>query len=119
MIVFGAILLIPYGAIIRCKNDKGVVFNPMPVQRLEYLADTVINLHRASSGELPDDMLDFLQLGDRAMAAAQTLLAAAQPDHSLDLWLCGPDGRARSGVRGGRSRDRSARRGPGGEPAFV
>ena len=44
----------------------------------------VINLHRASAGELPDDMLEFLQLGDGAIEAAQGLIAEAQADAALD-----------------------------------
>ena len=44
----------------------------------------VINLHRASAGELPDDMLEFLQLGDGAIEAAQALIAEARADAALD-----------------------------------
>ena len=44
----------------------------------------VINLHRASAGELADDMLEFLQLGDGAIEAAQALIAEARADAALD-----------------------------------
>lgn len=37
--------------------------------------DQVINLHLASAGKLPDDMLQFLQLGDAAMEMARALVA--------------------------------------------
>ena len=37
--------------------------------------DQVINLHLASAGKLPDDMLQFLQLGDSAMEMARALVA--------------------------------------------
>lgn len=37
----------------------------------------VINLHTASGGSLPNDMLSFLQMGDAGMAAAQSIANAA------------------------------------------
>ena len=37
--------------------------------------DQVVNLHQASAGSLPDDMLEFLNSGDIAMQAAIELLA--------------------------------------------
>ena len=46
--------------------------------------DRVLDLHRASAGELPGDMLEFLQLGADAMAQARNLAAAEQADTALD-----------------------------------
>lgn len=39
------------------------------------LGDQVINLHQASGGSLPDDMLEFLKSGEMAMQAAIEVLA--------------------------------------------
>ncbi len=39
--------------------------------------DRIINLHRASAGELPDDMLEFLKAGEVAMQIARDVLAKA------------------------------------------
>ena len=39
--------------------------------------DRIINLHRASAGELPDDMLEFLKAGEVAMQTARDVLAKA------------------------------------------
>ena len=39
------------------------------------LGDQVINLHQASGGSLPDDMLEFLKSGEIAMQAAIEVLA--------------------------------------------
>lgn len=36
--------------------------------------DNVINLHTASDGSLPNDMISFLRLGDEGMSAAQSLV---------------------------------------------
>jgi 2-keto-4-pentenoate hydratase/2-oxohepta-3-ene-1,7-dioic acid hydratase in catechol pathway len=44
----------------------------------------VINLHRASAGELPDDMLGFLQQGDTAMESARHLLAEGEAEIAVD-----------------------------------
>jgi 2-keto-4-pentenoate hydratase/2-oxohepta-3-ene-1,7-dioic acid hydratase in catechol pathway len=38
--------------------------------------DTVVNLHQASGGELPDAMLEFLQAGDAAMQLARDAIAS-------------------------------------------
>ena len=43
----------------------------------------ILNLAKASKGQLPDDMLSFLQLGDSAIAAAKALEA----DHQGDIPL--------------------------------
>jgi hypothetical protein len=45
--------------------------------------DRVINLHEASHGELPDNMLGFLQLGDSAMQTARELIATTRGDFEL------------------------------------
>ena len=42
--------------------------------------DLIVNLHQASQAELPDDMLQFLQLGDAAMETARTLVARLSTD---------------------------------------
>ena len=39
--------------------------------------DGIVNLHRASAGELPDDMLGFLQQGEPAMQAAARIESGA------------------------------------------
>ena len=39
--------------------------------------DHIVNLHRASAGELPDDMLEFLKAGEVAMQTARDVLAKA------------------------------------------
>ncbi len=39
--------------------------------------DRIVNLHRASAGELPDDMLEFLKAGEVAMQTARDLLGTA------------------------------------------
>ena len=44
----------------------------------------ILNLHRASTGELPDDMLEFLRLGEAAMTKAKALTATCQGDIPLD-----------------------------------
>ena len=44
----------------------------------------VINLHRASAGELPDDMLGFLQQGDTAMESARLLVAKCEAEVAVD-----------------------------------
>ena len=46
--------------------------------------DRIVNLHRASGAELPDDMLEFLQLGSAAMESARRLVAEAEADVALD-----------------------------------
>ena len=46
--------------------------------------DRIVNLHRASGAELPDDMLDFLQLGSAAMESARRLVAETEADVALD-----------------------------------
>ena len=46
--------------------------------------DQVINLHLASAGKLPDDMLQFLQLGDSAMEMARALVAEHPAGIALD-----------------------------------
>jgi 2-keto-4-pentenoate hydratase/2-oxohepta-3-ene-1,7-dioic acid hydratase in catechol pathway len=38
---------------------------------------TIVNLHRASNGELPDDMLGFLEMGEQAMGIARTAVESA------------------------------------------
>jgi len=45
--------------------------------------DRIINLHQASNGALPNDMLEFLQLGDSAMQTARRLLATSRGDIAL------------------------------------
>ncbi len=44
----------------------------------------IINLQQASDGALPDDLLEFLQLGDAAMQMAHGLVADRQGDIALD-----------------------------------
>jgi 2-keto-4-pentenoate hydratase/2-oxohepta-3-ene-1,7-dioic acid hydratase in catechol pathway len=44
----------------------------------------VINLHRASAGELPDDMLEFLRMGVPAMESARALVDKLAGDIALD-----------------------------------
>jgi len=44
----------------------------------------VINLHRVSNGELPGDMLGFLQMGEPAMARAAKLVESNIGDLSID-----------------------------------
>ncbi|MDC1286351.1 fumarylacetoacetate hydrolase family protein [Gammaproteobacteria bacterium] len=46
--------------------------------------DRIINLHRASDAALPDNMLEFLQLGALAMETARLLLATQEGDVALD-----------------------------------
>ena len=46
--------------------------------------DRIVNLHRASAGELPDDMLEFLKAGEVAMQAAKDLLATADDGIPVD-----------------------------------
>ena len=46
--------------------------------------DRIVNLHQASRAELPDDMLQFLQLGDSAMEMARALVAGFSTDSSAD-----------------------------------
>ena len=46
--------------------------------------DQVINLHLASASKLPDDMLQFLQLGDSAMEMARALVAEHPAGIALD-----------------------------------
>ena len=46
--------------------------------------DRIVNLHRASGAELPDDMLEFLQLGSAAMESARRLIAETEADVALD-----------------------------------
>ena len=38
---------------------------------------TIVNLHRASNGELPDDMLGFLEMGEQAMGIARAAVESA------------------------------------------
>ena len=46
--------------------------------------DYVININQASDGELPDNMLGFLQLGEIAMTAAGEIVMNARSDIALD-----------------------------------
>ena len=46
--------------------------------------DQVINLHHASYGKLPDDMLDFLNLGDKGMQIAREAVVGGAGDLPLD-----------------------------------
>ena len=46
--------------------------------------DAIVNLHRASAGALPDDMLSLLRSGDAALVAARDLIDGAEPDAVLD-----------------------------------
>ncbi len=46
--------------------------------------DQVINLHHASYGKLPDDMLDFLNLGDKGMQIAREAVVGDAGDLPLD-----------------------------------
>jgi len=46
--------------------------------------DRIVNLHRASAGELPDDMLEFLKAGEIAMQAAKDLLVTADDGIPVD-----------------------------------
>lgn len=46
--------------------------------------DQVVNLHHASYGELPDDMLSFLNLGEEAMQTAREAIAGDKGDLPLD-----------------------------------
>jgi 2-keto-4-pentenoate hydratase/2-oxohepta-3-ene-1,7-dioic acid hydratase in catechol pathway len=46
--------------------------------------DRIVNLHGASNGELPDDMLEFLRLGDPAMERAALCVTGADPELALD-----------------------------------
>jgi 2-keto-4-pentenoate hydratase/2-oxohepta-3-ene-1,7-dioic acid hydratase in catechol pathway len=46
--------------------------------------DRIVNLHRASGAELPDAMLEFLQLGSAAMESARRLVAETEADVALD-----------------------------------
>jgi 2-keto-4-pentenoate hydratase/2-oxohepta-3-ene-1,7-dioic acid hydratase in catechol pathway len=53
--------------------------------------DAIVNLHNLSGGELPDDMLQFLELGEPAMRSARILLNQARPDLRLeDVKLLAP-----------------------------
>ncbi len=45
--------------------------------------ENILNLAAASQGQLPDDMLSFLQMGDSAMAAAKALGSERQGDIPL------------------------------------
>ena len=45
--------------------------------------DRIIDLHQDSHGELPEDMLGFLQLGDSAMQTARELIATTRGDIEL------------------------------------
>ena len=45
---------------------------------------SIVNLHRASNGELADNMLDFLNQGDDALALAQELAKQAPADMALE-----------------------------------
>ena len=49
--------------------------------------DRIVNLHQASRAELPDDMLQFLQLGDSAMEMARALVAENSAEYSADITL--------------------------------
>ena len=44
----------------------------------------IVNLHQASQGDLPDDMLDFLRLGNDGMQTARDLLEDRAGDIALD-----------------------------------
>jgi 2-keto-4-pentenoate hydratase/2-oxohepta-3-ene-1,7-dioic acid hydratase in catechol pathway len=44
----------------------------------------IVNLQRASAGELPDDMLEFLQAGEVAMQSAREILAKADDGIGVD-----------------------------------
>lgn len=46
--------------------------------------DRIVNLHRASAGELPNDMLEFLKAGEVAMQTARDVLAKADDGISAD-----------------------------------
>ena len=46
--------------------------------------ERIVNLHRASDAALPDDMLEFLQLGSAAMESAHRLVAEVEADIALD-----------------------------------
>jgi 2-keto-4-pentenoate hydratase/2-oxohepta-3-ene-1,7-dioic acid hydratase in catechol pathway len=46
--------------------------------------DRIVNLHRASAGELPDDMLEFLKAGEVAMQTAKDLLVKADDGIPVD-----------------------------------
>ena len=39
--------------------------------------EEVLDLHKASSGDLPADMIEFLRLGDGAMKSAKNLIKEA------------------------------------------
>ncbi len=53
--------------------------------------DGIVNLHRASGGRLPDDMLEFLQLGEAAIDTARASLDRATEILPLDsLQLLAP-----------------------------
>jgi 2-keto-4-pentenoate hydratase/2-oxohepta-3-ene-1,7-dioic acid hydratase in catechol pathway len=53
--------------------------------------DGIVNLQRASAGELPDDMLAFLQLGEAAIqAVAGALGGASEPIDPADVRLLSP-----------------------------
>jgi 2-keto-4-pentenoate hydratase/2-oxohepta-3-ene-1,7-dioic acid hydratase in catechol pathway len=55
------------------------------------LDDGIVNLQHLSGGELPDDMLQFLELGEPAMRSARMLLSGARPDLRLeDVKLLAP-----------------------------
>jgi 2-keto-4-pentenoate hydratase/2-oxohepta-3-ene-1,7-dioic acid hydratase in catechol pathway len=47
-------------------------------------AEHILNLHSASEGELPDDMLQFLSLGEAAMDAARALVSERPGDIAVD-----------------------------------
>jgi len=54
--------------------------------RLGALRDRrIVNLHRASDGALPDDMLEFLRLGEIAMQQARDLVERNEGSIELDL----------------------------------
>lgn len=44
----------------------------------------IINLHQASGGELPDDMLELLELGNSALSTARDLTIRSKPDTPVD-----------------------------------
>ena len=48
------------------------------------IEDKIVNLNQLSAGELPDNMLEFLQSGDIAMQIARDVLGPAQGDIPLE-----------------------------------
>ena len=55
-----------------------------PAQLGAVVDDCVINLHQASNGDLPDNMLEFLQLGESALETARNLVSTARSDIMID-----------------------------------